>query len=66
MHIGPNGDQQRVFVEQEFSNEQEFNAFVRNFRQNFEKAFRHRSKHGQNHHQTDPNDENTTDAKKPG
>ena len=47
VRIGPNGDQQRVFVEQEFSNEQEFNAFVRNLRHNFEKAFNHRSTNGQ-------------------
>ena len=43
VHIGPNGDQQRVFVEQEFSNEYELNKFVRNLRQNFEKTFNSRT-----------------------
>jgi hypothetical protein len=62
VHVGPNGDQQRVFVEQEFSNENELNKFVRNLRQNFEKAFNHRSSGGNSH-----TDESTsTDSKKAG
>ena len=43
VHIGPNGDQQRVFVEQEFSNERELGKFVRNLRFNFEKTFNNRA-----------------------
>ncbi len=39
VHIGPNGDQQRVFVEQEFSNENELKKFVKNLKSNFEKSF---------------------------
>jgi hypothetical protein len=62
VHVGPNGDQQRVFVEQEFSNENELNKFVRNLRQNFEKTFNHRSSAGNSH-----TDESTsTDSKKAG
>ncbi|CAF1200912.1 unnamed protein product [Adineta steineri] len=62
VHIGPNGDQQRVFVEQEFSNETELNKFVRNLRQNFEKTFNNRSS-GDSSNITESN---STDSKKSG
>ncbi|CAM4741588.1 unnamed protein product [Rotaria magnacalcarata] len=62
VHIGPNGDQQRVFVEQEFSNEKELNKFVRNLRQNFEKTFNNRS----SDHNRNTDDSNSADTKKPG
>ena len=39
VHIGPNGDQQRVFVEQEFSHENQLKKFVKNLRANFQKTF---------------------------
>lgn len=43
VHIGKNGDQQRVFVEQEFSNQHEFKKFVKNLKYNFEKTFNNRA-----------------------
>ncbi|CAF1536247.1 unnamed protein product, partial [Adineta steineri] len=42
-HVGHNGDQQRVFVEQEFSDEFELKKFVKNLRHNFEKTFNNRA-----------------------
>lgn len=43
VHIGRNGDQQRVFVEQEFSNQSELKKFVKNLKHNFEKTFNNRA-----------------------
>ncbi|CAF0811218.1 unnamed protein product [Rotaria sordida] len=63
VHIGPNGDQQRVFVEQEFSNEKELNKFVRNLRHNFEKTFNNRSS---DHNSINSDESNCTDSKKSG
>ena len=62
VHIGPNGDQQRVFVEQDFSNENELNKFVRNLRQNFEKTFNNRSSGGN----SNTDESKSTDSKKSG
>ncbi|CAF2523271.1 unnamed protein product [Rotaria sp. Silwood2] len=63
VRIGPNGDQQRVFVEQEFSNEKELNRFVRNLRHNFEKTFNNRSS---DQNSTNTDESNCTDSKNPG
>ncbi|CAF0913968.1 unnamed protein product [Rotaria sp. Silwood1] len=63
VHIGPNGDQQRVFVEQEFSNEKELNRFVRNLRHNFEKTYNNCSS---DQNSTNTDESNCTDNKKPG
>ena len=41
VHIGKNGDQQRVFVEQEFSNQHEYKKFMKNLKHNFEKTFKY-------------------------
>jgi hypothetical protein len=63
--VGHNGDQQRVFVEQDFSNENELNKFVRNLRHNFEKTFNnHSSDRNSNNENTD--ESNSTDSKKSG
>ncbi|CAF3783981.1 unnamed protein product [Rotaria sp. Silwood1] len=52
VHIGKNGDQQRVFVEQEFSNQNELRKFFKNLKYNFEKTFNNRTTNIHNSNET--------------
>ncbi|CAF4265121.1 unnamed protein product, partial [Rotaria magnacalcarata] len=52
VHTGRNGDQQRVFVEQEFSNQHELKKFVKNLKHNFEKTFNNRAGGGHSSNET--------------
>ncbi|CAF3113044.1 unnamed protein product [Rotaria sp. Silwood2] len=65
VHIGINGDQQRVFVEQEFSNQNELRKFVKNLKQNFEKTFNNRTSDVHNSNET-VNENQHTNNKKSG
>ncbi|CAF1487435.1 unnamed protein product, partial [Didymodactylos carnosus] len=64
VRVGPTGDQQRVFIEQDFSDEHELNRFIRDLKRNFEKTLR--SRYEMNTTPYDQENNSTTNFKKSG